>query len=201
MNKLMKLFVAICSVVIISSFSGAFALWTYYDNASPLYSEQNMNLEEFYYAENVPDDGEHELSHNALLEKIVDFNYGLNNYNSLLSKAVRERFGDGYDRVSSNQQVSGGNLKNVFSNIDGFENVGFLIYYVNDEEYYVYTYDNRETTKIGSTIETYLTHLHLREGKWILSGGFEGSATVCSYNGNTSGKYKNTIDPSTFVRK
>ena len=98
-----------------------------------------MNLEEFYYAENVPDDGEHELSHNALLVKIIDGDEGLNNSNSLLSKAVRERFEDNYDRVSSNQQVTGGNLKNEFSSIVGFENVGFLIYYVNDEEYYVYS--------------------------------------------------------------
>ena len=134
--------------------------------------------------------------------EIISDDNGLNNPNSLLSKAVKERFEDNYDNVSSNQQVSGGNLKNQFSNIEGFENVGFLIVFISDDEYYVYSYDNRDTTSIDKTIDTYLTHIHRnQEGLWYLHGGYEGTAVTCKYNGGTTGKYKNTIDPETYQRK
>ena len=113
---------------------------------------------------------------------------------------MEKRFKDDYDTVASNQQVSGGNLRNVFSSVDGFENVGFLIEYINDEEYYIYTYDNRDTVKLKVSVPTFLTHVHLREGKWILSGGYEGTAISCVYDGKTNGPYKNTIDPDTFIR-
>ena len=86
-------------------------------------------------------------------------------------------------------------VKNVFSTIEGFEYVGFLICYISDEEYYVYTYDHRDTSKIGVTVDTYLTHLHLREGKWVLSGGYAGTAISCQYDGKTNGPYKNTPKP------
>ena len=201
MNKAMRLFLVICSIVIVGSIGGISALWEYAENiVSPQQANQLVNIEEFYYAENVPDDEEGELSHNALLLKVVDNVEGLNNPNSLLSKAVQDRFEDNYDTVSSSQQVSGGNLRNVFSSIEGFEYVGFLIEYVNDEEYYIYTYDHRDTTDLKAVVDTYLTHLHLREGKWVLSGGFAGTAISCKYDGKTNGPYKNTIDPDTYIR-
>ena len=201
MDKMFKSVLVILRAIMICSIGGVFAFWKYAtgvvdDNTLPY----QLHIEEFYYAENVPDDEEHELSHNALLMKIVDPVEGLNNPKSLLSNAVEDRFDDGYDNVSSSQQVSGGNLKKVFSTIKGFEYVGFLIVYVTDEEYYVYTYDHRDTSKIGVTVDTYLTHIHLRDGKWVLSGGFEGTAISCVYNGKTNGPYKNTINPDTYIR-
>ncbi len=201
MNKAMRLFLVICSVVIVGSIGGISALWEYAANiVSPEQANQLVNIEEFYYAENVPDDEEEELSHNALLLKVVDNVEGLNNPNSLLSQAVKNRFEDNYDTVSSSQQVSGGNLRNVFSSIEGFQYVGFLIEYVNDEEYYIYTYDHRDTTDLNAPVDTYLTHLHLRDGKWVLSGGFAGTAISCKYDGKTNGPYKNTINPDSFLR-
>ena len=201
MNKMFKSIMIILGAIMICSIGGVFALWEYAigvvdDNVSPY----QLHIEEFYYAENVPDDEEHELSHNALLMKIVDPVEGLNNPNSLLSNAVEKRFNGGYDNVCSSQQVTGGNLKNVFSTIEGFEYVGFLIRYISDEEYYVYTYDHRDTSKTGATVDTYLTHLHLREGKWVLSGGYAGTAISCQYDGKTNGPYKNTINPATYIR-
>lgn len=200
MKQFIRSIVVVFVILLIGSIGSVNALWTYFNDVETVSNAQNFLMEEFYYVENVPDDEEHEISHNALLQKIVDKEEGLNNPNSLLSRAVRDRFEDDYNTVSSNQKVTGGNLKNVFSTIEGFEYVGFLIVKINDKEYYVYTYDNRNTTSIGRTIETYLTHLHLREGVWILSGGFQGTAVTIKYDGQTNGPYKNTINHTTFVR-
>lgn len=201
MNKGLKLFYVICTTIMLFSIGGVFAFWEYATNTvNPTQTQQYLAMEEFYYQENVPGDGKNELSHNALLLKIVDEDEGINNPNSLLSKALEKRFKDGYDTVASNQQVSGGNLRNVFSSVDGFENVGFLIEYINAEEYYIYTYDNRDTVNLRVSIPTYLTHAHMREGKWVLSGGFEGTAITCVYDGKTNGPYKNTINPDTYIR-
>ena len=199
MNKGLKLFYVICTTIMLFSIGGVFAFWEYATNTvNPTQTQQYLAMEEFYYQENVPGDEKNELSHNALLLKIVDEDEGINNPNSLLSQAVEKRFKDDYDTVASNQQVSGGNLRNVFSSVDGFENVGFLIEYINAEEYYIYTYDNRNTTKTGSTISVFVTQTKYVNGEWRLYGGVEGTAEVCQYDGKTNGPYKNTIDPDTF---
>ena len=201
--KKLSAFVILFTFIALLCMGGVSASWTYTDNyVGSINSSFNVNIGDFVWqgSEILPDDEEEELSHNALLLKIVDNVEGLNNPNSLLSQAVKKRFEDNYDTVSSSQQVSGGNLRNVFSSIEGFQYVGFLIEYVNDEEYYIYTYDHRDTTDLKVSVDTYLTHLHLREGKWVLSGGFAGTAISCVYDGKTNGPYKNTINPDSFLR-
>ena len=201
MNKAMKMFLVICIAVMLGSFGGVSALWEYVgDVVNPTTMPHYLGMEEFYYAENVPDDEEENLSHNNLLTKIVDVTDGLNNPNSLLSKALKERFED-YDNVSSNQQVSGGNLRNKFAEVDGYEYVGFLIVYKSEDHYEIYTYDNRDTVKLNISVPTYLTNVYLRNGEWVLSGGYEGTAVSVVYDGKTNGPYKNTINPDSFLKK
>ena len=201
MNKAMKTFLVICVAIMIGSFTGVSALWEYAANiVNPTSVQHFLGMEEFYYAENVPDDEEENLSHNNLLVKIVDVTDGLNNPNSLLSKALKERFEE-YDNVSSNQQVSGGNLRNKFAEVDGYEYVGFLIVYKSDDHYEIYTYDNRDAVKLNISVPTYLTNVYLRDGKWVLSGGYEGTAVSVVYDGKTNGPYKNTINPGSFLKK
>mgnify|MGYP003291563472 CR=1 FL=1 len=61
MNKAMKMFLVICVAIMIGSFTGVSALWEYAANiVSPEQTNQLVNIEEFYYAENVPDDEEEE---------------------------------------------------------------------------------------------------------------------------------------------
>ena len=169
-------------IFMILTICGVKAIWKFYDGlANNASNDYNVLIEEFYYAENVPDNEESELSHNALLLKIIDKKEGINNPDSLLSEALKKRFNDNYTTVSSNQQVSGGNLRNTFSNVDGFENVGFLIVYVSDDVYEIYTYDNRNTTKTGSTISVFVTQTKYGNGEWRLYGGVEGTAEVCKY--------------------
>lgn len=157
-------------------------------------------MADFYYPENLPDDDYDQLAYSTLLEKIISKDVGLNNSNSLLSKALEDRLEELEDDVSSNQKVSGGNLRNVFGKVVGYENVGFLIYFYSDTIYYIYTFDNRSTTKTDVRIETYLTIAEYYNGQWILKGGYKGSAVTCKYDGSTNGPYKNTIDYSTWIR-
>ena len=37
-------------------------------------------------------------------------------------------------------------------------------------------------------------------GQWVLSGGYQGTALTCDYDGKTNGPYKNTIDHTTWGR-
>lgn len=202
MNKAIKSFVVICVLVMVCAIGGVTAMWQYYGSVEDLtHIQQAVAIEEFYYSENLPDDEEGNLSHNSLLEKVVSKVEGINNSDSLLSQAINNRLEDNHDEISSNQQVSGGNLKKVFSTVEGFEYVGFLLVYKSETEYNIYTYDNRDTDKVGNTIVVYKTNIYLRDGVWVLSGGYEGTAEVCKYDGKTNGPYKNTINPSTFVRK
>ena len=201
MSKIFYKLITIFSILSLLLVSGVQVLWMY-SNGTPdsVSGDYFATIEDFYYPENLPDDEDDELNHNSLLEKIISFSEGINGSNTLLSKAIKDRKSDDYDDVCSNQQVSGGNLKNQFSNVDGFENVGFLIYFYSETEYYIFTYDNRETTSTGKYIETFLTKAIYKDGVWVLSGGYQGSAKVIKYDGKTNGPYKNVIDHSTWVR-
>lgn len=201
MNKTLLILTTLLTSILLT-FGGVSALWSYAEGTP----EDQINdyacvIEDYYYPENVPDDDEHELSHNTLLQKIVSNDDGLNNSNSLLSKALDDRINSGKDDVSSNQQVTGGNLKNKFSNVEGFENVGFLIYFYSDTEYYIYTFKNEDTGVLDRTIEVFMTKVIYRNGQWTLSGGYQGTAEVCEYDDKTNGPYKNTINHLTWVRK
>ena len=170
-----------------------FAEWVYYALAETGSDYVGANMVELYYPENVPNDEEEEISHNALLLKVISGDEGLNNPESLLSNALSSRLDDNYDDVSSNQQVSGGNLRNVFASTEGFENVGFLVYFYSETEYYIFTYDNRDTSSLGKKIEVYKTIAVYQDGEWVLKGGYEGTAITVEYDGKTNGPYKNTI--------
>lgn len=200
MKKKIIRYLPVLLLLFVVTISGVSALWNY-ATADPGEAKLSFRyeIEDFYYPEDVPEDEENEESHNNLLQKIVDFEDGINNPNSLLSNALKDRMDDLKNNVCSNQQVSGGNLKNKFSNVDGYENVGFLIVFDSDVEYSVYTYRNQDTNRIGDIIETYLTKVYYRNGKWILSGGWKGQAEVTRYDGKTNGSYKNVIDYKTWI--
>lgn len=199
MNKNMKKFIIVCSLLMVASVGGICASWQYSSGLVDSTSIRNdVELADLYYPENVPDDSENELSHHALLKLIVSETVGLNNSNSLLSRAVNDRIEDNKNNVSSSQQVTSGNLKNTFGNVSGYEYVGFLIVMTSDSLYDIYTYDHRDAENINTRIETFHTRAVLEDGKWVLRGGKQGSAIATVYDGKTNGKYKNTISPSTY---
>ena len=89
-------------------------------------------------------------------------------------------------------------IKNTFGNIPGYEYVGFLIVMTNDSLYDIYTYDNRDASKVNRVISVFWTQAVKVDGTWVLRGGKEGTATTTTYDGNISGKYKNTINPTSY---
>jgi hypothetical protein len=189
-------------VLTIGTVSGVYAMWNYFGlPADPHNQNFVIGIKDFYYPENLPDDEEGELYHGGLLEKIISVEEGLNGTNTLLTNAVNDRKEDKKDTVSSNQQVSGGNLKNKFSTVEGFENVGFLIHFYSDTVYHIYTFDNRDTSNTGLTITVYKTNAEKNEdGVWVLKGGYKGTAVVEKYDGKTNGPYKNSINPLTWIK-
>ena len=199
MKKIIKLLSPLFLLLIILSVGGVYATFEY-SRAAPTIQENNFQygIEDFYYAENLPSDEKGELYHGGLLEKIISNTEGINNPNSLLSNAIETRKEDYKNNVSSNQQVSGGNLKNTFSTVEGFEYVGFLLVFDSETQYSIYTFDNRLTQKRGDEIEAYKTYAILKEGVWVLYGGYKGVATVDVYDGKTNGPYKNTIAPASW---
>lgn len=202
MKKIINKLIPLLLMVSIFSICGVYALFEYSRATadSQNYNFDQPNVADFYYPENLPTDIEGELYHAGVLEKIVSFDEGINQPNSLLSKAIEDRKSDNKDNVSSNQQVSGGNLKNTFSTIEGFENVGFVIHFDSDTQYSIYTYNNNDTNTTGVYIEVYKTYAILKDGVWVLSGGYRGEAKVVSYDGKTNGPYKRVIDPATWSK-
>ena len=96
-----------------------------------------------------------------------------------------------------------------FAGSRGYENLGFFIYYGPDIEHAseittieIYTYALSDTDgRIGEYIETYKTIAEYTNGNWVLRGGWKGSAPIVLYgNSNTTGKYKNVIDPLLWVK-
>lgn len=201
MKKIIKFLSPLFLLITTLSIGGVYATFEY-ARATPTIKEDNFtySIEDFYYPENLPTDDEGELYHGGLLELVISEDEGINNPNSLLSNAIEARREDYKNNVSSNQQVSGGNLKNTFSTAEGFEYVGFLLVFDSDTQFSIYTYDNRLTHSKGEEIETYKTYAILKEGKWVLYGGYKGVATVDAYDGKTNGPYKNTIAPASWVR-
>lgn len=196
----MKRLASILFVFALISISVVYAVWNYENIAyvSTVIEPFAPSITDFYYPENLPTDTEGELYHGGVLEKIVSADEGLNAPGSLLIDAIETRKKEYKDSVSSSQQVKGGNLKNIFSTIEGFENVGFVIHFDSDTQYSIYTYNNKETNTEDVYIETYKTYALLKEGTWVLAGGYKGEAIVINYDGNTSGPYKNAIDPDTW---
>lgn len=202
MKRLIKFLLPLLMLFTITTVAGVSAIWNFYGLAADTRNESMIHqIEDFYYPENLPTDEEGELYHGGLLDKIISADEGLNGSNTLLTKAVNDRKEDNKNTVCSNQQVSGGNLKNKFSTVEGFENVGFIIHFYSDTVYHIYTYDNRDTTAMGNDIVTYKTTAEKNEeGIWVLKGGYKGVATVVSYDGKTNGPYKNVINPLSWVK-
>ena len=104
-KKFLRLVPSICLVLLLL-ISAVSAEWQYAKATA-----ENKDLAmyaamaDFYYPENVPDDDYDQLAHSVLLEKIISNDVGLNNPNSLLSKALNSEVIASLYAVSSESSI------------------------------------------------------------------------------------------------
>ena len=89
MNKSFKKFLIICLLLMVASAGGIGATWEFATGPiNPVEISNPVEIVDLYYAENVPDDPDSDLSHHTLLQMIVDIEVGIINPQSLLSGAI-----------------------------------------------------------------------------------------------------------------
>ena len=214
-------FIVLCSLFMPMFIGGVFANWVFaegpIENAQ---GNQNLNIDDWYYAENVPGGGEnadddfnHGISHAGLIQDIVDdIKLYFSEDNSIIMDVIEgiiedeKNNGDERDHngVGSSTKTNNGAALRDFAGSNGYNNLGFFIYYGPDitsaediTKLEIYTYALSDTEgRQGEYIEVYKTIAEYSNGDWVLRGGWKGTAPIILYgNSNTQGKYKNVIDP------
>ena len=213
-------FMILGSLLVTLFVGGVSAAWVYTEGPpEPTHENHNLNINEWYYEENLPGGGENAeedfddgISHAGLIQDIVDdISLFFENDDSIIMEAIQgaidEEKNNGSSRdhngVGSSTKYNGITLRD-FAGSRGYENLGFFIYYgegINDvseiTSIEIYTYVLSDTGRgQGEYIEVYKTIAQYVNGSWILRGGWKGIAPIIIYgNSNTTGKYKNVIDP------
>ena len=127
------------------------------------------------------------------------------NVNNRRSNRSWGKNGSSFDHngVGSSTKYNGVALRD-FAGALGYDNLGFFVYYGHDiddsseiDVLEIYTYSLSDTVQSeGRYIEVYKTIAELHGDVWVLKGGWKGTAPIIKYgSSNTTGKYKNVIDP------
>lgn len=187
--------------VLAACIGGGYAQWVLADVvANPEKTDNGIEISPFYYKpqEVLPDEEEStELreNHMDLLNNILYHSkYGLN-YSNTLDNAV-ERYGT----LRSQENISGGNLKHLFTT-RASELLDFALQYVSDTEFVLYTFedDALETGIVGSTrIPVYKIVIRLENGTWSAVGAVEGHALIRQFTTSNNKKYR-TVNPEDFI--
>ena len=205
-----KLKLATCIMVLacfaIFLFSNAFvkAQWIYSGSAP---SNLNLGLDitvfQWEGSEELPEDTEDGENHRALVKRITESDYGLNNASSFLSEYIEDRIYDSKDTVSSVAPTPGGNLKDLFNTAE-MQALDFMIFLHLDGDKNIidielYTF---ETALVGNKIGTevspvYQTHLELTDGKWLPTKTTVGKSVSMRYDAKQGGT-RITIDPNAW---
>ena len=162
-----RLTALIILLVCIFSVGGIYATWQY-SNIGPMPSnvEVTVKLGEFNWAGSgdLPTDSEIGENHISLIQNIVDHaEHGLNANNSYLNEQIADRkdggigWSGGRDTLGSMAVSQSQELKEIF----GLEanNLTFLIQFVSDTEYYIFTTDvylgeRGELNWLGTSLKT-----------------------------------------------
>ena len=227
MFRRIKSFAIISTLLSVLLLGGVYASWAYSTIPSQDAELGNIDgiLEEWYYEDHLPGGGEtgsedfdHGISHAGLIQDIledilkgdkVNDNVG----NSTILHALEEAIQDNseFDGVGSSSKYGVGNTAlRDFAGANGYTNLGFFLYYgpgvtdfSNLTRIEIYTYNLSDTDgNVGAYIDVYKTIATFNGTTWILTGGLLGEAKIERYgNQNTTGKYKNIIDPESWTPK
>ena len=219
-------FIILCSLFTFLTIGSVSASWFFAQgDATGDDISLSMGVSEWYFPENLPGGGENAeeefddgISHAGIIQDIIDDieKYSPTNNDSSIIGAIEgaieaeQQNGSSKDHngVGSSTKYNGISLRD-FAGANGYENLGFFVYYGPDVEdvseittLEIYTYALSDTTQsVGRYIEVYKTIAELVDGTWRLRGGWKGTAPIVKYgNSNTTGKYKNVIDATLWVK-
>ena len=202
-------FILLGSLLLCLLIGGVSAAWNYAEDISESqYASNSISISEWYFPEDLPGGGENAeeefdagISHAGVIQDIIDDITSGND--SVILDVIAGAIRSEQSGVGSSTKYNGVSLRD-FAGSHGYENLGFFVYYgpnINDvseiQRIEIYTYTLSDTTKrVGTYIEVYKTIAELVNGHWVLRGGWRGTAPIVVYgNSNTTGKYKNVIDP------
>ena len=215
-------------IVTVFSFSGVYATWQYAEiNPTPANIEVSVKFGEFNWvgSGDLPTDSTIGEDHIALIQNIVDHaEHGLNSSNSYLNEEIASRKKNNVlygsrDTLGSMAVTQSDELEEIFG-LDAV-NLDFLIYFPNDNEYYIFTTNvslgergeinfwgnnskpGNPTVPIGQRIyPIYRTKVVKQDGKWVAVETQVGSAVSDWYEESRRNEHATQIpsfDPSTFV--
>lgn len=185
-----------------------YATWNYPDPSSIQNSSKlNMNVGVFVWegADDLPQNDNVGQDHVALIERITQSEYGMNNPSSFLSQYIEDRINDEKDTVSSVAPTPGGNLKDLFST-SAMRALDFMMHLHLDANgnilfCEIFTFS---TSLVGNTIgatisPVYKTELEYRNNAWLPKYTQSGSAKTMKYDAKQGGT-RITISPASWVR-
>jgi len=183
-----------------------YAIWQYYTPSQSFSSQIPVTFSEWFIE--LP--GE-ELStmgknHQLLLSAVINNPIGLNTPNSILNSSIEKRK-EKYETFGSMGVVTGGNIKDLFVDINGntIENIEFLIQFeiddiLYDDLYYIYTFNTITDKNEGDTIEAYRTTLKIIDGTWVSTGSEFGTAPIVRYIADQGNNKTLTIDHTKWIK-
>lgn len=194
MKKFLKIIFPLCLILGIISISAISASWDY--SGSLLESESTgimLDISKVNYSptETLPGTsadsaaGENQVQMINILS--TDSKNGLNSNKGTLVKLLGST-----NIVYSDQNIQGGNLKNLFQN-SAVKNLAFVMQYSTDTEIFCFTFKNDDRTNATADvtkIEVYKTVYKKVNNRWETEYAYKGYATVV-YVSSIS---KNSID-------
>ena len=194
MKKFFKIVFPLCLILGIISISAISASWDY--SGSFLESESTgimLDISKINYspAETLPGTSEDSAAGENQVEMINTLsNDSKNGLNS--NKGTLEKLLGSTNIVYSDQNIQGGNLKNLFQN-SAVANLVFVMQYSTDTEIFCFTFkdaDRTNATADVTKIEVYKTVYKKVNNRWETEYAYKGYATVI-YVSSIS---KNSID-------
>ena len=223
-----KLLAVLMCFLMICSIGGVSALWQYADKtAYPVTNSFEIRISEFNWSGSgtLPDDTGAGENHISLINQIVNHTeHGLNTSNSYLNEQIEKRQNGGLgwsgrDTLGSMAVTQSEELESIFGL--SADNLTFLIQFVSDNEYYIFTTNvylgekgeinfwgnnskpGNPTTPIGQNIyPIYRTKIVKTNGTWAPTETQEGYAKSAWYEEsrrNSTATQIPSFDPDSFT--
>lgn len=203
----LKIIVSIVSLTALLSCGGVYSSWLYAEKDTiGTEQEASLSIRSFEYKpeEVLPDEEEIGASHIELVNGLVGSS-GLNGGTfSYLNLQILYRKTFSLDTIGSMGIDQATRFEELFG--ASSKNLAFLIWFVSDTEYYIFTLDKSllgDGYAVGKTLAPiYKTIVKKENGTWVTKTSTKGYATAAYYeesNGNGTKSKIPSFDPETWV--